>query len=380
MKIMYVVESLASLGGVERVITEKANYLSSDEGYEVYVVSCTQASCKDNSFPLSDKVRQRCLSVPYHLQYRYRYPWRLWVKWCVNRQLSRSLAAVVRDVDPDVLVGVSHFHAETVSSIRCRAKKVIESHEARPFTMSGLAEHRNVIASAYMRMYRKMYFHAIESRADAVVTLTCGDAHEWRRAKRVEVIPNFTKPVERQRADMSAKRVIAVGRMSWEKGYDRLIEAWALVEQSHPGWKLDIYGQGEMEEAVRGTVARHGLKNVTINPFTPQIEEEYAKSSVCVLTSHYEGFGLVLAEAFGHGVPCVAFDCPFGPASIIEDGRNGYLIEDGNVKGFAECLSRVMEDEELRKRLSDSALQRAQAFSASVVMEKWKALFRSLTT
>ena len=379
MKVMYFVQSLASCGGVERILTDKANYLSLKDGYEVFIVSCSQSSGKDNAFPLSEKVRQICLSIPYHLPYKYRYPWRLWVKWRVSRRLARSFAAVVKEQDPDVLVGMSHFSADMVCSVDCRAKKVIESHEARPFTLSGLAEHRNFVSSAYMRIYRQLYFRRIERKADVVVVQTQGDAEEWRRARRVEVIPNFTSSPVRQKADMSAKRIIAVGRMSWEKGYDRLIEAWSLVEPSRPAWELVIFGQGDLEGSVRDAIGRHGLKNVKIFPFSRNIDEKYAQSSICVLTSHYEGFGLVLVEAFSHGVPCVAFDCPYGPAGIIEDGRNGYLVENGNVRSFAEALGRLMDDEDLRSRFSSAAQERALAFGAETIMGKWMDLFSSLS-
>lgn len=378
MKILYVVGSLVPCGGVERILSDKASYLSQREGYEVTIVACTQSPGQANAFCLADSVRQVNLSIPYNKQYRYRYPWRLWVKWQLNRMLRRELTLVVRRVNPDVIVGLSHFHADVVCSIKCRARKVIESHEARPFTLSGLAEHRNFFSAVYMRHFRRVYFSVIERKADVVVALTEGDAGEWRKARRVEVIPNFTPLSDCQRADMSAKRVIAVGRMSWEKGFDRMINIWAKVEEGHPGWQLVIFGQGDLEEKIKADIARLGLKNAKIVPFNSEIGNEYARSSLCLLTSHYEGFGLVLVEAFCHGIPCVAFDCPFGPASIIENGRNGYLIKNGDVKDFALKLGQLMEDDGLRHQFSDAALERARMFSSTVVMEKWTELLDSL--
>ena len=125
---------------------------------------------------------------------------------------------------------------------------MVESHEARIFTMSDKGLSRSFFSRLYMKYYRGRYFRRIEKKADVVVTLTNGDAKEWMKAKRVEVIPNFTvMPVVKQSA-CDNKRVIAVGRLEWQKGFDRLIDAWAIVSQQHPDWQLDIFGSGSLGE------------------------------------------------------------------------------------------------------------------------------------
>ena len=380
LRIAYFLESLVPLGGVERMMTDKANYMAIHFGYEINIITCTQKPEQKNAYLLSDKVNLVPLNIPYYTQYRYGYPKRLWVKWKLNRQIKQRLTNVVSQLDIDLLIGVGHFEAALVCSIQCRAKKIIESHEARPFTLSGMSLHRNIFSSAYMRIYRKNYFHTIEQKADVVVSLTEGDANEWKKAQRVEVIPNFSLMKIKQYSNCDNKRIIAAGRLSWEKGYDRLIQIWEIVEKKHPDWYLDIFGNGDLRESLEAEIVKKGLHNITFCPSISDIDKEYAKSSICVLTSYYEGFAIVLLEAFRHGVSCVAFDCPFGPRSIIDDGNCGFLIKNGNISLFAEKVCQLIENEELRKQFSMRGVEHAKKFEVSVVMDKWKTLFEQLTS
>lgn len=379
MRIAYFLETLASMGGVERMLTDKANYMSNIFGYEVYIITCTQNPAQKNAFTLSDKVKTIQLGIPYYSQYRYSYPKRLWVKWKLERQIKKRLTNTVRQFNIDVLIGVGHFKAALVCSIQCRAKRIIESHEARPFTLSGLSQYRNALSSAYMRIYRKNYFRIIEQKADIVVSLTEGDANEWKKARRVEVIPNFSSMKINQLSNCKNKRIIAAGRLSWEKGYSRLIDIWEIVEGKHPDWHLDIFGDGDLRFSLEAEIEKRKLLNITIRQPVKDITKEYADSSICVMTSYYEGFSLVLIEALRHSVPCVAFDCPFGPKSIIDDGRCGFLIQDNNISLYAEKVCKLIEDDGLRQQFSKNCLEQAKKFEMSVVMEKWNALLEQLT-
>ena len=121
-------------------------------------------------------------------------------------------------------------------------------------------------------------------------------------------------------------RVIAIGRLTYQKGFDRLIDAWTIVNRRHPDWKLDIFGEGIRREALNKQIRNNGLeKSVTIHPFTKNIAQEYLNSSIFALSSNYEGFVLVLLEAMGCGLPCVAFDCPNGPARNNPKRRGWFL-------------------------------------------------------
>lgn len=378
MTIVYVMESLVPKGGTERIISEKANYLAEQYKYNVYIITCTQQQDQPNAFQLSSSVHQIKLAIPYYSQYCYKYPKRFFVKLSINKKLKEAIIEAVQQINPDILIGIGHYKADLISSIKCRAKKIIECHEARFFTQSGMANHQNVLSKLFTKFYRKLYFRTIERKADVIVTLTEGDKLLWNKAKRIEVIPNFSNIQVSQISSCHSKRVIAVGRLSWEKGYDRLIDIWELVSRKSPDWQLDIFGEGELEKNLSYKIAKKHINNITIHPTTNNISYEFSKSSICVMTSYYEGFALVLLEALKHGVPCVAYDCPFGPASIIEDNRCGYLIDNGNTSLFIEKLNLLIENKTLRKEFSQAAIERAKAFDIDVVMKKWKEVFEKI--
>jgi glycosyltransferase involved in cell wall biosynthesis len=378
MKIAYVYPTMARAGGTERMITEKVNILSEHFGYDITIITCFQPANERNYFDIYKKVKQIYLEIPYFSQYKYKYPKRLWIKWKMNRILKKSIIQAVIEEDPDILIGFSRFKANYISSVKCRAKKIIECHETRYNTNYDASEEHSVLVRMYMEIYRRFYFRVVEQRADIVVTLTEKDKQLWKRAKRIEVIPNFSTIQISNFCDCTSKRVIAVGRLAWEKGFGRLIEAWGIVSSRHPDWHLDIFGEGRMYDTLMALIKLYKAKNITIHENTATISQEYAKSSICTVTSYFEGFSLVLLEAIRHGLPCIAFDCPFGPGYIIDDAREGFLVENGDIRLFAERLCRLIEDVELRKLFSGNAIKRAKYFDANVIMNQWKALFESL--
>ena len=379
MRIVYVTETMVSSGGTEKMLSEKASYLVDVFGYDVTIISCTQIAGQANTFPLSQNVKQINLAIPYYRQYHYGYPKRLLVKWETNQALKKLLTKTIHQIDPDIVIGVARFAADIVTTIKCRAKKIIECHEARPFIMADMEGNRALVSRLYTNLIlKKRYFRMIERHADVVVTLTEGDSHLWKKARHVEVIPNFSTMAVSRMADYKNKRVIAVGRLSAEKGYDRLLKIWKRVSPQHQDWSLEFFGDGKLHHMLTNMIHDLQLLNVTINPPTPHISEEYTKSAICVMTSHFEGFSLVLLEAIRHGLPCIAFDCPFGPASIIKDGICGYLIEENSIEQYAQKLSLLMDQEDIWKSLSKEAIKRGEDFSVETVMNRWRQLFEDL--
>lgn len=378
MKIAYIYSTMAKTGGTERMITEKANYLAEHYGYSVTIIACFQLATEDNIFCLSKKVRQINLAIPFFSQYKYRYPKRLWAKWKMNKLLKKSINEIVKKVDPDIIIGVSRFRADLISTIKCRAKKVIECHEARYNTIFDTRVNPSFPARVFIKIYEYLYFRTIERNTDAVITLTEGDKMLWNRAKYTEVIPNFSTMPIRKHSDCTQKRVIAVGRLSWEKGFERLIKVWGIVSSKYPDWHLDIFGEGDMHDTLKKLAQISKANNIYFYHSTPDISLEYANSSICTITSYFEGFSLVLLEAMKHGLPCVAFDCPFGPRNILDDECNGYLVEDNNIELFAERLCCLIENEELRKQFSKAAIKKASYYDVDIIMEKYRVFYEKI--
>ncbi len=378
MRIVYVVETLSVVGGIEKMIIEKANYITDKFCYDVTIISCTQNKLQENAFTLSSNVKQINLAIPYYKQYRYRYPKRLWVKLQTKKLLIRELENAVTELKPDIIIGTLKFEADIICKLKCHAKKIIECHEARPFAMSDLEHNRSFLSHIYIQYYlRRKYFKTIEEKADMVVTLTEGDKDLWNGARRAEVIPNFST-MSPSIGINKQKRIIAVGRLSAEKGYDRLITIWKQVSTKHPDWKLDIFGDGKLHNYLQELIENSGCNNIILHPSTKNISEEYAKSSMYVMTSLFEGFSLTLLEAMIHGLPSIAFDCPFGPRSLINNGENGFLVKEGDTNEFAKKTCYLIENPDIMSKFSTSAVAKASTFNIDTIMGAWKSLFLSI--
>ncbi len=380
MKIVYVFESLAYKGGAERIVSERMSYLA-DNGYDVSTITFRQFPNKTpNTYYLSSKVKQIDFQIDDFKQYRYKYPIRLFIKWRYYKLIKNRLQKTIDKIQPNIIIGMSYALANFVCKIRTNSAIIIEAHEARQFTMSRYSQDNEIpwYLRLYYKLYRYNYIHIIEKYADVVVTLTHSDAKQWYKAKRVEVIPNFSGMPITRLSDGSSKRAIAVGRLCWQKGYDRLIEAWILVTKRHPDWQLDIYGEGRLDTELKKLLLEKKTSNIFIHPFTSNISEKYADSSICLLTSRFEGFSLVLLEALQHGVPCIAFDCPYGPSDVIDNEKCGFVIKDGDIQNFADKVCYLIEEPKVKEKFSKKAIQKGASYDKEAIMQQWKNLFSSL--
>ena len=360
MKIVYIIPTLEARGGAERVIVEKANYFSAHYGFDISIITQCQHNDAPIVYPLSERIHHVNLGIPYYSQYKYKFPKRLWIKWKINKRLQNETTSAILQINPDILIGISYFRPDIICKIPCRARKIIETHEPKD-------------------LLRSFYFSGSQKNADIVVGLTNETKKQWKKAKCVKVIPNFSSMEISQFSTCNAKRVIAVGRLTPVKGYERLIEIWKIVYAKHPDWRLDIFGDGSLKDNLSNYIYNNNIKNITLHRATHNISHQYTNSSICAVTSYYEGFSLVILEAMMHGVPCIAFDCPDGPRNIIIDNQNGYLIKDGDIKLFAEKLCDLIDNQQLREQFSNAAIERSKFFDIDNIMRQWKALFESLT-
>ena len=372
MRIAYIIPSLEVKGGAERIIAEKANYLSEYFGYDVSIITLCHHNNAPIAYPLSEKIHHINLGISYYTQYKYRYPKRFWIKWSINKRLRKEATTAVMQINPDILIGL--FKPNITYTIPCKAIKIIEIHEPLEYLL-----YSNFHNSSWInKQLKKHYFNTIIKYADIVVSLTNDERLYLKEAKRIEVIPNFSSMKIRQHSACNTKRVIAVGRLTPVKGYERLITIWRIVNAKHPDWYLDIFGEGSLKNELTEYINNNNIKNITLHGVTHNISHEYANSSICTVTSYYEGFSLVILEAMMHGVPCVAFDCPDGPRNIIKNNQCGFLIENGDNNKFAERLCNLIENQQLRKQFSNAAIERSKLYNIDNIMNQWKSLFDSL--
>ena len=220
---------------------------------------------------------------------------------------------------------------------------------------------------------------------DALVTLTAHDRDAYRghlrRPTTVVAIPNAVPALAGASADASEPIVLGVGRLSPQKAFGRLVRAFAPVARAHPEWRLRICGAGRQRTALHRLVGDLGLADrVELLGAVKDVEHELARASIFALSSRFEGFPMVLLEAMSMGLAVVSFDCPTGPRELLDDGRTGILVAEGDVDALAAALERVVADAELRGRLGRAAKKAARAYAVDRVGESWDGLLGAVTT
>ena len=228
---------------------------------------------------------------------------------------------------------------------------------------------------------KENWYNRSVRHAQHIVALTDGDAQDWREINQnVCVIPNMVhlNPIGRY-CDYNSKSVIFVGRFSTQKDISSLLSIWDIVHQRYPDWTLQIFGgYGEEQEILLPQIQRMN-SNVIVHEPNNDIFKYYLESSIFLLTSRFEPFGLVIPEAMSCGLPVVAFDCPYGPADIITDGQDGFLIKNRDIHAFAEKVCLLIENPELRKMMGQVGVQSSKRYDASLIMPFWKTFFEQLT-
>lgn len=374
MKFVYCHCSLYNPGGMERVLLNKVEWLCR-AGHEVVVVTTDQQG-RSTFYDFPKGVRLIDLGINYSSDNDKPLYKRIPSYLSKRRVHRRWLTEVLKRERPDVTVSLYPSESSFIPDIKDGSKKVLELHFNRFFRL----QYGRKGVTGLIDRYRSSRDTALARRFDRFVVLTDEDRNYWGDMSNIEVIPNAALPMS-LKSDCRSKRVIAVGRLDFQKSFDRLIEAWKLVKR-HPasdGWSLDIFGQGEWLGMLNNMIEERNLtESVRVNRPTDDIAREYADSSILAMTSHYEGFPMVMIEAMSAGLPVVTFDYKCGPRDIITDGENGLLVKNGDIDAFADALLALMADDTRRETMGRNALSVVDRYSEDRVMGKWMALFNDL--
>lgn len=376
-KVAYIYNNFTTIGGVEKVWSDKMNYLA-EHNSQVYFITASQGN-HPFSFPLSAKVIHIDLNIRFHTQYQYKYPKRLWIKWRLKKDFKKKLENVLSDINPDFLITTTYREADVICNLKYKGKKIIESHCTKLHTHINEQPDTNMLKGIIEHLWAWRYNRIIERKSDVVVTLTQNDAQQWKKAPYTTIIPNLIIPPQVQVKNYATRRAIAAGRLTYQKGFDLLITAWKGVHEKHPDWQLDIFGEGDERSKLTEQIASLDLtQSIFIHHATSNIWNEYANSSIYILSSRFEGFGLVLAEAMNSGLPCISFNCPHGPSEIITHKEDGLLVDNGNTKELADAMCYLIENEKTRKEYGEKAKENARRYSPEVIMPQWEHLFNTL--
>lgn len=376
MKLIYCTHSVCNPGGMERVLYNKASYLSERLGWDISVVTTDQKG-RPPFYPFPNSIRMVDLGINYSDDNDKHPLLKIAGYLCRRRKHKKALAALLKRERADVVCSLYPSESSFIPDIKDGSRKVLELHFCKFFR---LQYGRKGLLGVIDR-WRTRQDERIVRRFDKFVVLTHEDKGYWGNLPNIEVIPNAATDMAGHCSDVSLHRVIAVGRLDYQKGFDRLIEAWELVQKDgrFHDWHLDIFGQGEWYGMLQSMIRNKSLQDrICINSPTQYIGGEYAQSSLIVMSSNYEGFGMVLVEAMACGVPAVAFDCKCGPRDIIQNGQNGILVPDGDIRALAEAMMRLMGDDALRRSMSERAKAVVETYSEEAVMTQWVRLFTSL--
>ena len=376
MKIIYCTHSLCNPGGMERVLVNKVTYLVEKLHWDVSIVTTDQKN-RPAFYPLPEGVRMTDLGINYSDD-NVKHPIGKIFGYLLKRRTHRKrLTELLMREKADIVVSLYPSESSFIPLIKDGSRKVLELHFCKFFRL----QYGRKGLLGLIDRWRTRQDERIVRKFDRFIVLTYEDKGYWGNLPNIEVIPNAAKFMGNTSSDLTVHRVIAVGRLDYQKGFDRLLRTWRMIQQTgrYADWHLDIFGQGEWHDWLQGMIVDWQLSDtVCIHRPTERIGEEYAASSIIVMTSHYEGFGMVLVEAMAYGVPAIAFDCKCGPKDIIRQGENGLLVRDGDIEGLAQAMQRLMDDEPLRLRMGEEAKKVVDTYSEEAVMSQWTALFESL--
>lgn len=378
MRIAYIFPALNTIGGADRVITEKANYFAEKLNYEVFIITAHQKGTP-LFYPLSPKVTHIDLDVDFLSQYGHSFVVRGFMYLKLIRLYKKRLGDKLKELKLDFAISAISREVDFMYKLKDGSIKLVEAHLAKEF----LRNLHEMPAKGFPYNLAGKYFswkleHAI-SRFRELIVLTKQDSKSWSRVRSSVVIPNALTFKTNGFSTCTNKTIISVGRLHDQKGYDMMLEAWKTVYAKHQDWTLNIFGKGVLYDQLTKDIAE--LKfgdSVRLNEPVQNIADKYAESSFYVMSSRYEGFPMVLLEAMSCGLPIVSFDCPNGPKELIAEGEDGFVVDNANVPALAEKILYMIEHEEERIRMGENARKNVQRYSQESIMNQWASLFEKL--
>lgn len=378
MNIVYCTDSYRYFGGIQRVTIEKVNALAEIPGYNIYLI-VSDNKTGEIPFPLSPKVNLIDLDINY-----YDDDWKSklhLLKSITIKRLrhKRQMKQALKKIKPDIIIATGTSEKYFINSIKGNAKTIREIHFTSNYR--DLTTHK---APTFYKLLSKLSsfidYRLSINNYDLIAVLTQEDKDNmWKNNPKVIVMPNpvtFSSP---EQSPLTEKELISIGRLCSPKNFSSLIRICAEVFKKHPDWHLSIWGDGAERNHLEKLIDTLGLNsNVFLPGSTNKISEKLLKSSIFVLSSDYEGFGIVIVEAEECGLPIVSFACPYGPKDIITDGKNGFLIPPGDEDMFAQRICQLIENKELRCAMGNEAKLNASKYSSEKIINRWCEVFENL--
>lgn len=374
-KLFYLTPTLSSPAGMERVLHNKVLWLVKQARYDITIITTDQGS-SPTFYQFPPEVKIIDLDINYSSDYSLPPIKRLISLHKKRRLHKKRLSELLYRERPDITIALYPSEVSVVPRIKDGSKKILEFHSNRNFRLNQGFKGLHLLVAKY----RCSKDTLLARRFDKCVVLTQEAAQQWHDLDNIEVIPNSVTITTDITADVDTHRIIAVGRLIYEKGFDRLLNAWALIPNNiKADWKLNIFGDGVLRYQLNNLIAELGLEESTeICRPTKEIFQEYAHSAFLVMSSRSEGFGMVMLEAMSCGLPVVSFDFMSGPREIIQEGKNGIIVKNGDIESLAKAMRQLMDDQVLRHELASHCKDVLIRFSEDRVMNMWEACFNGI--
>ena len=374
MKIAYCIPALYTPSGMERVLTLKANYFAEKLNHDITII-LSDSGERPPYYELSPKIKLVYLNIDFDRMYSMPMYKRIPYYMRMQRLFKKKLTDALLLLKPDITISLLRREINFLNSIQDGSRKMGEIHFDRENYRSLRGEKaRNPIEVLMAKFWMAKLIKELK-KLERFIVLTKEDQKKWTELSNTTVIYNPLPFKQEVVSDCSAKQVILVGRYTHQKGIDMMIQTWKFVAEKHPDWTLKVYGAGD-RTSYQKLVDEAGIGgSVCLEGPTPDIEAKYLESSIFVLSSRHEGFGMVLIEAMACGLPVVSFTCPCGPRDIVTEGKDGFLVDLGDVKALAEKICVLIEDEALRKEMGVNARMNIDRFDLDKIAQQWENVF-----
>ena len=381
MNLLYCIPHLYNSGGMERVLTQKVNWLAAHTDYTITIVTTepTPTGTPKCYFPLSEKVQVVELNIDFNADYTKP----LLPKYCAHmrrmRAYKRALTEYIVQHGIELCISLGGKEIAFLRHLPCRT--IAEMHFAMDQRRQLIeANHKSLFWSLVGEVRTRQLVQAVKP-LERLVVLTEADKAAWEKAgcTNVTVIPNPCAINSRKSKVESrkTKTVLAVGRLHEQKGFDLLLQAWEPIEKTYSDWSLRIVGEGPKRAELEAQIESQDLKRVVLAGATNNVLDEYEAASIFVLSSRYEGLPLALIEAMWSGLPCIAFDCPQGPAELLAENR-GWLVPNGDIAELtAQIAYALSHPEEALKRAQKAQSFVQTTYSEAAIMPQWVQLIES---
>lgn len=359
------------------MVSVKANYFADVLGYDVTII-VTEGNKGNSFFPLSDKVKVINLGLGFEDLWNVPFMKKVYLYLKKQRKYKKLLTSELLRLKPDITITTLRREINFINEIKDGSRKIGELHSSRANYRGVEDRESNFFINIFSKWWKRDVISDLQ-QLEKFVALNENAVLEWPELHNLTMIPDPLPLNLDARSDLQSKRIVTIGRYSYEKGYDYLLRIWAIVEKRCPDWQLNVYAMGDPTPYVKlMDELSIDQRRCHLNSSLVDVESEYLRSSILVQPSRTEGFGLVLVEAMACGLPVVAFDCENGPRSLITDGEDGYLIPAYDVELFSERLITLMNDESLRKTMGEKGIIKSQQYHISKIAQQWKQLFEDL--